>query len=153
MLARPGMTLAEEMDALEVPGLPSLASRTRRMPKGIKGAPQPSEDQVQRSVLAYLKRLHIEPLTWHVRNETDKKLTRNQMFRRKALGKKGGVPDLTICWPGGVVVFLELKAPGGSTTVAQEDRIARLEQLGHHVGVASTLDEARAVFRKAGVIR
>jgi hypothetical protein len=149
-----GRSLAEEIDGLEVPGIPSLAfRRTRRMPKGLKGAPQPSEDQVQRSILGYLKRLPAEPLFWHVRNERDKKLTRNQMFRRKGLGLKSGVPDLTICWPNGVVVFLEVKAPGGETSEAQEDRIERLQQLGHHVGVAASLDDALAVFRRAGVVR
>jgi hypothetical protein len=151
MLIRPDLTLAEEIDALEAPRLQSRPSR--RIPKGLKGAPQPTEDQVQRSILNYLRKLPGEPLAWHVRNENDKKLGRNQMFRRKALGRKAGVPDLTICWKGGIVVFVEVKAPGGEISEAQEDRIARLRELGHHVGVAASLDEAIAIFQRAGVVR
>jgi hypothetical protein len=151
MHIRTDLPLAQEIDALETPRLQSRPSR--RIPKGLKGAPQPTEDQVQRSILNYLRKLPGEPLAWHVRNERDKKLTRNQMFRRKSLGLKAGVPDLTICWKGGIVVFLEVKAPGGEISEAQEDRIARLQELGCHVGVAASLDDALAVFQRAGVIR
>lgn len=46
-----------------------------------------------------------------------------------------GVPDRMVCLPGGRIVFVELKAPGGKTTALQDLQIKKLYDLGFNVMV------------------
>lgn len=76
-----------------------------------------------------------------------------QTFRRKLkslrcvclkLSPEGtrGYPDRLILLPGGTVLFVELKRPGGVTSKMQKLRIARLIELGYDVLVTSNAQEA-----------
>ncbi|MGM9936580.1 MAG: VRR-NUC domain-containing protein [Candidatus Ornithomonoglobus sp.] len=49
-----------------------------------------------------------------------------------------GVPDRIVMFPGGVLVFAELKAPGEKTRPLQDAQIAKLRKLGQTVFVLDT---------------
>jgi hypothetical protein len=145
-------TIAEEIDALEVPGLPSLASRKPRyMPRLPKGVPVPTEDQVQRSIIALVKRLGGKAVA--VENETKQELGRNGMFTRRARGVVAGTCDLFTFWPGNICVPIECKRPGGKVRPEQDGFVDMLTGLGFTAGIVASVDEAEALFRRAGVVR
>ena len=52
-----------------------------------------------------------------------------------------GVPDRLIVLPGGRVMFVEVKAPGGRLSKLQEFEIARLRSLGASVVVIWSVNE------------
>lgn len=64
--------------------------------------------------------------------------------RLKAEGVQKGVPDLCLPLPrhGFAGLYLELKAPGGTTSPEQRDWIAFLAAVGYAVAVAWSTDEA-----------
>lgn len=152
-------SILDDLERMSVPPIPSLAAGERMTKKGralerpAKGKPVPTEGAVQRSILSYLEMAHPRALAWHVKNENDRRLSYGANARRAALGRKRGIPDLTVVFPGPVVVFLEVKRPGGVVSAAQDGRLAHLTMLGCHVGVATSLEEAIEVFRRAGVVR
>jgi hypothetical protein len=145
-----GRSLADEIDGLETPPLQSRPSR--RIPKGLKGAPQPTELQVQRAILNYITKAHPAAMAWHVPNGMGGN-TDAQRLRRFREGVRAGVPDLTVLFPRSTAVFIEVKKPGGVVSDAQADRILRMRRMGFTAGVAASLDEAMDLFRQAGVIR
>lgn len=51
-----------------------------------------------------------------------------------------GVPDRLVVLPKGLVVFVELKAPGKKTRASQDRQIARLEGLGHWVEILDSFE-------------
>jgi hypothetical protein len=52
-----------------------------------------------------------------------------------------GVPDRLICLPGGLNFFIELKAPGKTSTPQQLNRQRELKKLGNYVDVIYTKDK------------
>lgn len=73
--------------------------------------------------------------------------------RVKALGgmcekftspSRRGVPDRLVTLPGGILVFVELKAPGKALSVLQERDHARRRALGCSVFVIDSLEAAHA---------
>ena len=52
-----------------------------------------------------------------------------------------GVPDRMIVLPGGVIIFAELKRPGGKTTPLQDAEITRMRSMGCEVHVISNPEE------------
>ena len=54
------------------------------------------------------------------------------------------VPDRIVILPGGKIIFVELKRPGGKPTPAQERDHARRRNLGCIVLVISTIEEIDA---------
>jgi Holliday junction resolvase len=57
-----------------------------------------------------------------------------------------GVPDRLIVLPGGRVMFIEVKAPGGRLSKLQEVEIARLRKLGASVRVIWSLEAIAGVL-------
>lgn len=51
-----------------------------------------------------------------------------------------GVPDRLVVLPKGLVIFVELKAPGRKTRALQDRQIARLEGLGHWVEILDSFE-------------
>lgn len=56
-----------------------------------------------------------------------------------------GVPDRICLYPGGRIIFVETKAPGGKPEPLQLKRHDELRVLGFDVKVVSTLEEAEGV--------
>ena len=56
-----------------------------------------------------------------------------------------GAPDRICLWPGGRILFAELKKPGGKPRPLQERREAQLRELGFEVAVVDSLDEAAKI--------
>jgi len=59
-----------------------------------------------------------------------------------------GVPDRILILPGGKVIFVELKRPGGKTTALQDMEITRLKFFGCDAGVVSTPEEVQELLRR-----
>ena len=129
-------------------GAPLPPKRKRRAPERV----------AQRSVVSWLRIvLPTGSIVAAVTNE-DRGRAADPMSRarygqaRKAVGVTTGFPDLCILLPGPRTVFLEMKAPKtGRLSEAQIDVHARLRRLGHAVGVATSIDEARDLLRQWGV--
>lgn len=60
---------------------------------------------------------------------------------------QAGVPDRLVILPGGVMFFVELKAPTGILSPRQEKVIKDLSALGARVHVASSKADIRDIFR------
>lgn len=62
--------------------------------------------------------------------------------RLKAEGVRSGTPDLCFMLPNGKVAWLEMKTAKGTLGPAQKEFRDIAKRLGHHWGVAKTVDEA-----------
>lgn len=69
-----------------------------------------------------------------------------------ALGVRAGVPDLFIL-KDGHCYCLELKAPAGRVSTAQEDAMQQLTKAGATVGIVFSLDQALAWLEQHQIIR
>jgi hypothetical protein len=56
-----------------------------------------------------------------------------------------GFPDRTILTPNGIV-FIEFKAPSGRVSAQQRLWIDRLRELGYHVEVCTSADQAKQIL-------
>ncbi|MBB6622048.1 VRR-NUC domain-containing protein [Clostridium gasigenes] len=54
-----------------------------------------------------------------------------------------GVPDRIVLMPGGIIIFVELKAPGKKLRAMQEYRAKELRQLGFRVECIDSLDKIK----------
>jgi hypothetical protein len=70
--------------------------------------------------------------------------------RLKQEGMITGWPDLTLVGPDKRVAFLEVKAPKGRTSDAQDECIAMLLRMGHDVAVVRSQDEAVVKLQEWG---
>jgi hypothetical protein len=70
--------------------------------------------------------------------------------RLKQEGMITGWPDLTLVGPDKRVAFLEVKAPKGRTSAAQDDCIAMLRRMGHDVAVVRSQDDAVLMLQEWG---
>lgn len=61
--------------------------------------------------------------------------------RFKALGVRAGVSDLTIILPGGRALFIELKAPKGTTSQNQRAFLDRVGKLGCPTSICKSATE------------
>lgn len=67
----------------------------------------------------------------------------------KTQGVLAGMPDLIILFPGGIQVFVEMKAPDeGRLSLAQKNLHPHIVSLGHTVLVAYSAEEALALLRE-----
>lgn len=58
-----------------------------------------------------------------------------------------GVPDRICCFPGGTVVFVEVKSPTGTTTPIQDVEIKTLKQLGFDAVIIDSRPRVDALLR------
>ncbi len=61
-----------------------------------------------------------------------------------------GMPDRLVCFPGGKVFFVELKAPKGILSKLQKKRITELKELGQEAFVLTTPGEVDAFLQILG---
>ena len=96
------------------------------------------EQALQLQVAKYLDLALPNDAVWfHVPNAAKRGVVAGAMNKR--LGVKAGVPDIAIIHTG-AVYFIELKAPGGKASEAQDDMIHQLAEAGAHCAVLSSLD-------------
>ena len=65
--------------------------------------------------------------------------------RRRSMGMKPGMPDLSVWWRGRALL-LEVKAKRGSLLPSQKKTHAELAATGHYVQVVRSVEEAEEVF-------
>ena len=58
-----------------------------------------------------------------------------------------GVPDRIVVLPGGVVAFVELKAPGKTPRILQRVTLRNLYRLGAHTATVDNVKSARRLIR------
>jgi hypothetical protein len=114
--------------------------------------PGPSERAIHLGIVTALRMLaKPDVVWWHTANE--RRTTAREGWNLKQMGVKAGVPDFIILsrdpW---LVIFLEVKRPGGYLSPAQNDMAAALERAGFGVIVVRSVDEAISCLDKLGVI-
>jgi hypothetical protein len=73
--------------------------------------------------------------------------------RLKEEGAKRGVPDLCFMLEDGRAAWLEMKIKGGSLSADQRAFRDRAKALGHHWGMAKTMDQAIEFLRSVGALK
>ena len=153
--ARPTVHARKVAAALYSPGDPIPEKPVRAKARDIEGP-------IHRSILAWLRvALPKEVFVHHSPNGGMRDLRVAQKL--KALGVVAGVPDLMILVPGRYLpvrlgqqapartFFIEVKAPGGTTSREQVATFGALEQAGAYIAVAHSVDEARDIVRRWGI--
>lgn len=79
--------------------------------------PKPPEQTLHEACVVWLRAQHRDVLFWHTANESQSRPQYRAKLSR--MGLQAGVPDLTFLFPGGVVCFVEFKAPGKYPSPAQ----------------------------------
>ena len=90
------------------------------------------------------------------KNETAAKsedpMARARFYQARATeGVVSGFPDLSVLLPGGRTLYIEMKSDVGRLSDAQRALHERLRAMGHCVGVARSIEDARAFLIGAGV--
>jgi hypothetical protein len=120
-----------------------------------------SEDSIQRGITKYLRTML--PSGWVVfaiPNGGSRNVI--EAAKLKATGTLAGMPDLCILgcreWgvegapdPEPVTFFIEVKSASGRPSLPQLDMHDRLLDLGHSVGIARSIDDAKALCIKWGL--
>ena len=74
-------------------------------------------------------------------------------LKLRAEGVLPGAPDLVFALDNGATVWLEMKKPGGVVRDSQLGVHAKLQRLGHIVGVCDSIDAALDFLRSNGVLK
>jgi hypothetical protein len=107
------------------------------------------EDTLQRAVAQYLDAaLPLDVVWWHTPNGG--KRNAREAARFKALGVKAGVADIVLVFHGWALA-IELKAPKGKTTAAQQQWRDRFVMAGGGYRVCRSLAEVDAELRAWGI--
>lgn len=64
-----------------------------------------------------------------------------------------GYPDRVLLFPGGFVVWVELKSKGKKPTKVQQLRIAQLRQMGHNVAVVDSKDQVDTLLQAVDFVK
>lgn len=110
-----------------------------RKKRTVKNRP---EQELQKSCVIWLEmQRRVGKLTYfHVPNGG--KRSKREAWILKGLGVRAGVPDLVIGFPGGRTLYVELKAPtGSSVSQAQKEFHEELTRMGFVVNIVRTLDQ------------
>ena len=110
------------------------------------------EGPLHRSILAWLQRVLPDALVHHSANEIGMKGgdVARQIAKAKWNGMMPGWPDLEVLTAQGPL-FLEVKAPGGRTTEAQDAVHDKMRALGYRVAVVRGIDDTRAALAAWGI--
>jgi hypothetical protein len=117
-----------------------------------------SESQIQTSIVQYLRQML--PSGWIVQSTANKPRSAIQGSIEKKMGAIAGWPDIQILGTGSLsgymheapyAWFLEIKSAKGRVSDAQKDVHDRLRDIGFRVGVARSIDDARALCKRWGL--
>lgn len=117
------------------------------------------EDNIQIAILDYLRA--VLPHGWIIKFVPNKPRSKIQGGREKRMGAIAGWPDLMILGTAYVGTlhpheaphawFIEVKAAKGRVRDTQTDVHERLRGIGFKVGVARSIDDARALCKRWGL--
>lgn len=113
--------------------------------------PDPSEDQLQKSIADLLEWILPEEVAWSHFPAGGYQLTRAAQARLLRLGLKRGFPDLMICYGRLKMLWMEVKTPTGVVSKQQEKRHAQLQALGHVVVVVRSVEQVLQALLTYGV--
>src|SRR4051812_34775497 len=115
-----------------------------------------SESQIQTAIIGYLRQML--PSGWIVQSTANKPRSAIQGSLEKKMGAIAGWPDIQILGqayvhhnPAPYAWFIEVKAAKGRVRDTQTDVHDRLRDIGFQVGVARSIDDARALCKKWGL--
>lgn len=103
----------------------------------------PSEHKLQVALIDYLAFALKPELECRAIPNGEKRHIR-VASRLKDEGVRRGTPDIFICLPHGRIAWLEMKAKAGTLSPDQKAFRDKVLALGHHWGMARTIDEALA---------
>ena len=115
---------------------------------------QPSEAQIQRSIVQHLRTALPFSVVHHSANEGNRGGIAGikDGARKKALGQVAGFPDIIVLhWSKVGPLFFEVKAKKGRVTTAQKEMHERLTALGYKVAVVRSIDDVKAALTEWGV--
>lgn len=108
-----------------------------------------TEDAIHKSILRYLRA--VLPSGWivmHVPNGGSRNPIEGANLKK--LGVVAGWPDISIYGPSGSY-FMEVKSKSGRLSQCQHRIIDQLADMGRHVAVVRSVDEAQAYAREWGL--
>lgn len=108
------------------------------------------EEDLQRSVVRYLKAANPRCIWFATTNQRGTR-SKVEMGILKAMGARAGVPDLVFVRPMGLIGFIELKAPKGVQSPAQQQFQAECDALGVPYMVCRSLPEVEGVLMGWGI--
>lgn len=107
------------------------------------------EDILQMQIARFLKVAAPDLLWWHTPNGGTRKI--GEARKLKDMGVLAGVPDMTFILPGGLVAFIELKAPKGRLEPSQKAFAEAAIKAGAAWAVCRSLEEVEATLRSWNV--
>lgn len=111
---------------------------------------QPSESDIQRTILDYLALLRIP--AWR-NNSGAVALGEGKSRRYVRYGQKGSSDILGVLPPSGRLLAIEVKRPGNKPTEHQTAWLERMRAAGAVCIVATSIEDVQRVLREVGVIR
>lgn len=106
-----------------------------------------TEEETQAAIVQALRIQYPRAIVAHIPNEGRR--TIGEAMRQARLGLVAGMPDLVVMLPGGLTIWMEVKAAGGRRSKAQDAIHMRMTELGHTVGLVRDIDEARLFVKQA----
>jgi hypothetical protein len=113
------------------------------------------EQQIQKAVVQHLRQRGVPGLVFlHPNNNIARRGRRGaiQGGIAKGMGVRAGASDLLL-WRAGHAYALELKAPGGATTEAQDQFLMDMDRAGAFTCVCEGLDRALGVLEQWGLLK
>jgi hypothetical protein len=107
------------------------------------------EDGVHIAILNYLRT--VLPHGWRVKHVPNKPRSAIAGLREKRMGAIAGWPDLMIFGPKPHTYFVEVKAAKGRVRDNQSDVHDALKDIDYSVGIARSIDDAKALCIKWGL--
>jgi hypothetical protein len=146
------MTRKHKHSALEI-----MREKTTAQLRNELHADSHEEYKIHCSIVEALERFKRPGVvSWHTENQ--RKRSKPQAARAKAMGLLAGVPDLIISTPESAtrparMIFMEVKAKRGRLSPEQEAFMRAMTNNGHICRVVRSLEDAMAVFTSYSVIR
>ena len=102
------------------------------------------ESDIQKKILNYLRKAGWYVLRINSGMQLKNYVTKGGSRKRYAIRMAPkGTPDVIACAPDGCFVAIEVKKPGGVVSVAQEEKIGQINNIGGLALVSDSLDDLK----------
>jgi hypothetical protein len=108
-----------------------------------------AEARIQASVVAWVRLVAPQVLCFAVPNGGLR--TKAEAALMRWTGVVAGIPDLVLVFPGGRCAFWEIKTGIGKLSLAQEDMLARLDDMDVPYAIIRSIDDARRDLHALGI--